>query len=133
MQPEARSITSSAELAVALDLRRLEALPDLVAMQPRQPALVVDIAADVTRQVAGRQPRLGQRAGADRQPVQQLDMHEALAPRLLDQPPRHEAADGEVRVQTVAARMPLRHPHIREPAPAKARPQLAEEPGQVAA
>jgi hypothetical protein len=37
-----------------------------------------------------------------------------VAPRALDQTTRHEAADREVRVQTMAARMPLRHPDIRE-------------------
>ena len=39
----------------------------------------------------------------------------------LDQAARHEAADREVRVQAVPARMPLRHPHIRQCAPPQAR------------
>ena len=66
--------------AVALDLRRLEALRDLVAMQPRQPALVLHLPADVAGEVAGSEPRLPERARADRQPVEQLDMHEPVAP-----------------------------------------------------
>src|SRR5437867_10044390 len=94
--------------AVALDLPRLEALRDLVPMQPGQPALVLDLAPDVAAEVTRSQPRLSERARADRQPVEQLDMHEAATPAPLDQPPRHEPTDGEVRVQTVPTRMPLR-------------------------
>lgn len=79
-------------------------------MQPGRPALVLDLAADVAAEVARSQARLRPLAGANRQPVEQRDVHEAVPPRALDQPPRNEPPDREVRVQTVPARMPLRHP-----------------------
>src|SRR2546430_109810 len=85
-----RSTPAPPAPAVAGDLGRLEPLRGLVAMQAREPAFFVEIAADVTRQVAGRQPRLSQRPGADRQPVEQLDVHEPVPPGLLDQTTRDE-------------------------------------------
>jgi len=91
------------------------------------------LAADIAGEIAGRKARLPKRTRADRQPVEQLDMHKAVAPAALDQLARHEPANREVRVQTVPARMPLRHPHIRKPPLSNPRAQLAKEPAQIAA
>ena len=59
-------------------------------------------------------PRLLQRARADRQIADQLDVRDPATPDLPDQPLLDVAADREVHVQTVPARMPLRRPRIRQ-------------------
>jgi hypothetical protein len=100
-------------------------------VQAGQAALVPEIPPRVAGQIAGRQPRLRQLARANRQPAEQLDVHEALPPAALDQTARHKSANREVRVQTVPAWMPLRHPHIRERPIAEALAQPAEEGGQI--
>ena len=122
-----RSRSPSADGAVTLDLLGLEPLRNVIPMQPHRPPLILRVAPDIPGQMARRQPRLSPRARPDREAAQQLDVHEPAAPRLLDQPPRHVAADREVDVQAVAARVPLRHPRIRDPPLTDTAPNSPEE------
>jgi hypothetical protein len=55
------------------------------------------------------------------------------APHALDEGALHVTADSEVDVQTVAARVPLGHPQVRQRLAAELRAQLAEERGNVGA
>jgi hypothetical protein len=119
--------------AVALDPSRLKPLRHLVAMKPRLATLVIQLAPDIPRQVARSQARFAPFAGADWQAAQQLDVHEAATPRLLDQPPRHEPPDRQVDVKPVPARMPLRHPQIRQSRRPDPVAQAAEERPDVGA
>jgi hypothetical protein len=113
-------------------LLRLETLRDLVAVQPRHP-LITDALADVLREIAGSHPRLLQRAGADREITDQLDMRDPARPDITDQLPLHVPADREVDVQAVPARMPLRRPRIRQRPTAKLTPQPTKELAHISA
>jgi len=99
-------------------------------VQPRDP-LPCEPLAHVGTQVARDRPRLLERARADRKITDQLDEDMAATPHALDHAHRHIATNSEVRVQTMAARMPLRHPQIRDRPPAELAPQPPEELAQL--
>ena len=99
-------------------------------MQPDGLAATCEVLADVLRQVAGREPRLTERARADRQIAEQLDVDEPATPCAADVALGDPAADREVRVQPVPARVPLAAPTGTGTARRPLR-ELAEELGQV--
>ncbi len=95
---------------------RLEALRDLVAVQPGLVVVTVRVQrlGHVLRQVPSRPARLVDRGRAHRQIRQPLDVHEPVTPRVLDHRPGDELTDREVNVQTVPGLVPLRDPQVRE-------------------
>jgi hypothetical protein len=96
-------------------------------------ALVAHVLGHVLAQVSRHAPRLLQHAGANWQVAYQLDVHDPAPPEVANQALAHVPTDSEVDVQAMPARMPLRHPEVRQGLAAKLAPQTLEELGNVRA
>ncbi len=117
---------------VTLDLRRLEALRDLVAMQPAPAAPRPRV--PCPRTWPGSAPPAAPRPASPdptgRSPSSLMWTKPRSQARSINRR-RHIPADRKVRMQPVPARMPLRHPQIRQRPAAQPAPQPPEEPRQV--
>ena len=130
IRSHASAITACSDSPVSRTSLRLESLRDLVAVQPRH-LLLGEVLAHVLRQIAARHARLLERARADREVTDQLDMHDPAPPDLPDQPLTDVAADREVHVQPMTAGMPLRRPRIRDRLAAQLATEAAKELAHV--
>ena len=75
-------------------------------------AVGIEILADVLGQIPGRLPGLAQGALSDRDIAEQFDMDESPPPRRIDLAVADVPPDGEVHMQAMASRMPLRYPEV---------------------
>src|SRR5262245_63747173 len=89
-------------------------------MQPRAWA---EVLAQVLAQVPSRLASLANRARADREVAEQLDVDEAVTPGCLDPLLPNEPADREVGMEAMPARVPLGNPEVR-----KGLPKVSAEP-----
>ena len=82
-------------------------------MQPTHPCRI-EVLDHVLRQIPGVLTGLSHRARPDREITEQLDVHEPMRPRLLDQGPLDEPAHREMDMQPVTRFVPFGRPQIRK-------------------
>jgi len=112
---------------------RLEALGDLVTVQPRSTPGIVDALPDVLAQIPRRDASLFKHPRPDREIADQLDVDVPTAPHAPDQPLRHVPADREMDVQAMPARVPFWDPHVRQRLTVESWPEPLEERGDIGA